>query len=70
MVVKYWGYFVAKLVAAGLLMRILWSFIRWLFPRRVYLDWQQSPFAHDLGYTSAMMLFFLMSAGLVYSTLR
>jgi hypothetical protein len=70
MVVRYWGFFVAKLAAAALPMGVLWSFIRWLFPRRVFADWQQSPFAHDLGYTSAMMLFFLACAGVLYLIIR
>src|SRR5215472_18037171 len=67
MVVRYWGFLVAKLGAAGLLMWAVWSGIRWSFPRRaVFLDSEQNPFAHDLGYTTAMMLFFLFCAGLVY----
>lgn len=52
----------AKLAAAAMLMGVLWSLIRWVFFR----DSGQNPFAHDLGYTSAMMLFFLASAGLLY----
>lgn len=59
---RYWGYLMAKLAAAAMLMGVLWSLIRWVFFR----DSGQNPFAHDLGYTSAMMLFFLASAGLLY----
>ena len=67
MVVRYWGFLMAKLAAAGLLMAVVWSLIRWLFPStRIFIDWEQSPFAHDLGYTTAMMLFFLACAGLLY----
>jgi hypothetical protein len=54
-----------KLAAAGLLMGSVWLLIRWMFPSTVFTDWE-SPFAHDLGYTTAMMLFFLACAGLLY----
>ncbi len=62
MVVRYWGFLIAKIAAACLPMWVLWRAIRWSFPR----ESEQSLFAHDLGYTSAMMLFFLVGAGLFY----
>ena len=64
---KYWGFLLAKLALAGLLMMAMWSAIRLFFPSQtVYLGQQLSPFMHDLGYTAAMMLFFPFCAGLVY----
>ncbi len=66
---KYWGYFIAKLAAAVLLMWAARSAIRMLFPRRaIFLDQPLEPFMHDLGYTSTMMLFFFFCAGLIYLT--
>ena len=62
MVVRYWGFLIAKLALACLPMWVLWRAIRWSFPR----ESEQSLFAHDLGYTSIMMLFFLIGAGLLY----
>ena len=64
---RYWGYFIAKLAAAALLMGAARSMIRMLFSRpAVFLDQPLQPFMHDLGYTSAMMLFFIFCAGLLY----
>ena len=64
---KYWGYLVAKLVVAVLLLQGLWLVIRLFFSQpSVFLGLEQRPFAHDLGYTTAMMFFFLVSAGVLY----
>jgi hypothetical protein len=59
MAVRYWGFLIAKLAAAGAPLWVLWSAIRWGFRR-------ESNFAHDLGYTMAMMFFFLACAGVLY----
>ena len=61
---KYWGYLVAKLVLAALLMRALWLAVRRFFA--VFLGLGPQPFAHDLGYTTAMMFFFLICVGILY----
>jgi hypothetical protein len=61
MIVKYWSYLLAKLVAAAWLMRMVWVVIRSFYPRA-----EPGLFATDLSYTTAMMFFFLFSAGLVY----
>ncbi len=64
---KYWGYLVAKLIGA---IALLWAVdygISRSFPRHTaVLYTQQDLFAHDLGYTTAMMLFFLFSIGVLY----
>ncbi|HLG99951.1 MAG TPA: hypothetical protein VKX49_26820 [Bryobacteraceae bacterium] len=62
MVVRYWGFLIAKLAAAAVPMWVLWSAIRWNYPRGSALGL----LAVDLGYTSAVMLFFLAGAGLLY----
>jgi hypothetical protein len=57
---KYWGYLLAKLiVAAGPI---------WLIGRAIRYIWgeQRDPFAHDLAYTTAMMLYFLFCVGVLY----
>ncbi len=57
---KYWAYLLAKLaVAAGFL---------WLLGRGIRLLFLPShnAFARDLSYTSAMMLYFLISVGVLY----
>jgi hypothetical protein len=70
MIVRYWGFFLAKLAASAALMWAVWSLIRRGFPHApVFLDSEQNPFAHDLGYTSAMMLFFLLCVGLAYAVI-
>lgn len=64
---KYWGYLTGKLLVAALLLRMLWSVIRlFLGQPPVFLGMEQRPFAHDLGYTTAMMFFFLICVGTLY----
>src|SRR5437879_3309050 len=64
---KYWSYFTAKLAAAGLLLWVVRAAIRRSFPRPTNILYaQQDPFAHDLWYTTLMMLFFLFCIGLLY----
>jgi hypothetical protein len=64
---KYWGFLLAKLVAAGLIIWAAWFAIALCFDRTaVYLGQELSPFTHDLGYTVAMMVFFPFCAGLLY----
>lgn len=63
---KYWGYLLAKLVAAGVLTAGIWEAIYLSFPRRVFFFSRPEPFAHDLGYTTVMMIFFLLGVGIFY----
>jgi hypothetical protein len=70
---KYWGFLLAKLAGAGLLIWAAWLAIAWCFPHRIYFKgnarfegYELSPFTHDLGYTAAMMVFFSFSVGLLY----
>ncbi len=57
---KYWGYCLAKLAVAWAFMWLLGRGIQLLFPPR------HDAFARDLAYTSAMMLYFLISVGVLY----
>jgi hypothetical protein len=72
---RYWSYLAAKLaVTGGFLYAIRYGVIK-LFPvpepfsfpyrERSYVPYD--PFAHDLGYTLVMMLFFLFAAGLLWA---
>jgi hypothetical protein len=65
MIMKYWGFLLLKLVAGALLMRFVW--------RAILLGFRDqdrfaglAPFGHDLGFTSAMLVFFLACFGVVY----
>jgi hypothetical protein len=65
---KYWGLLVAKLAAGVLFMRVLWVAIRVFFVGPVlFLGMEQKPFAHDLGFTTAMLVYFLACLGVVYA---
>jgi hypothetical protein len=61
---KYWGFFLAKLAAAVLLVGAVAVGIR---SYANFVGVEQDAFTHDLGYTSAMMFFFLFCAGLLYA---
>jgi hypothetical protein len=64
---RYWSFLAAKLVAAWGLLTLVWIGMHALWPEpepfmRVRLD----PFARDLGYTVAVMVFGLVAVGVVY----
>ena len=64
---KYWGFLLAKLSGAALLIWAVWLAIALCFPHRIYFkQYELSPFTHDLGYTVAMMIFFSFCTGLLY----
>ena len=64
---KYWGFLLAKLMAAFGVIWAAWFVVSLCFPRQaVFLDQELDPFTHDLGYTIAMMLFVTLCAGLFY----
>jgi hypothetical protein len=63
---KYWGYLLAKLAIAGLVLAAIWQGVYLTFPRHTIFFSNPEPFAHDLGYTTIMMVFFLVCAGVLY----
>jgi hypothetical protein len=68
MSMKYWGLLLAKLAAGVLFMRVLGVLIRACFSAPVlYLGMEQKPFGHDLGYTTAMLAYFLTGFGILYA---
>ena len=67
MTVKYWGYLLLKLAAAGVVMRVVWMAIVAGFRGTIaYPAFEQKPFGHDLGFTTAMLLYFLACFGLMH----
>jgi len=67
MTMKYWGYLLLKLVAGVLVMRLLLAAILMGFRGSVmYPGGAQKPFGHDLGFTTAMLLFFLACFGVLH----
>ena len=70
---KYWGYLLAKLAGAGLLIWAAWFAIAMCFPHSIHFKgnahfeaYELPAFTHDLGYTVAMMVFFSFCVGLIY----
>ncbi len=64
---RYWGFLLAKLAGAALLIWGAWLAIALCFPHRIYFkEYELTPFTHDLGYTAAMMVYFSFCVGLLY----
>src|ERR1700675_2721408 len=64
---RYWGFLLAKLAGAALLIWGAWFAITLCFPHRVYFkEYEYTLFTHDLGYTIAMMLYFTFCVGVLY----
>jgi hypothetical protein len=65
MIMKYWGFLLLKLAAGALVMRFVWRAILLGFRDQARFA-GLAPFGHDLGFTTAMLLFFLACFGVVY----
>jgi hypothetical protein len=64
---RYWAYFLGKLIAVVALSQGLYLALRRIFPPRQQFDYVDlDPFGHDLWYTVAISLWFLISCGLLY----
>ncbi|MEZ5351435.1 MAG: hypothetical protein R2762_02275 [Bryobacteraceae bacterium] len=64
---RYWAYLLAKLAAAWGLLFALWTGMHALWPEpEPFMRVRLQPFARDLGYTAAVMLFGLAAVGVVY----
>jgi hypothetical protein len=66
MIMKYWGFLLLKLVAGALVMSVVWRAIVVSFRGAVTAGFEQKPFGHDLGFTSAMLLYFLACFGVLH----
>jgi hypothetical protein len=68
---RYWGYFVAKLVAAGSILYGLLALLNWWFPpERPYFNYLPPRFGYNLPYTLLVMIWFLLVTGAVHFTIR
>jgi hypothetical protein len=65
MIMKYWGFLLLKLAAGALVMRFVWRAILLGFRDQARFA-GLAPFGHDLGFTTAMLVFFLACFGVVY----
>lgn len=64
---KYWAYFVAKLVVVAVFLRAVWDFMDRLIPEpQPLLHYRVSRYPQDLLWTSALFALFLLGVGLVY----
>jgi len=64
---KYWTYFVGKLVVVAIFLRAVWDFMNWVIPEPApFLYYRVSRYAQDLVWTSALFGLFLLGVGLVY----
>src|SRR5689334_20330214 len=65
---RYWGYFAGKIVAAGGTLWGLLALLNWKWPSAPpFYGYIPPRFGYDLGYTLAVMLWFLLSTGAVYA---
>lgn len=63
---KYWAYFGLKLAAAYGLLRLIWHLIEAVLPEpQVFLYTRLPRFGHDLPWTTAILLFWLLSIALL-----
>jgi hypothetical protein len=64
---KYWAYFVAKLVVVAVFLRAVWDLMDRLIPDpEPFLHYRVSRYPQDLLWTSALFGLFLLGVGLVY----
>lgn len=64
---KYWGWFVAKIVVAAALLLVIDQLIHASLPRPKPIFYSRpEPFTHDLAYTAVMMVFFLFCYGVLH----
>jgi hypothetical protein len=68
--VRYWGFLAVKLTAAAALLALAWKGFHSVWPQpEPFMKVQLEPFARDLGYTVAVMVFGLVSVGIIYLVL-
>jgi len=65
--VRYWGYLAAKVVVASTLLYGLLALLNWLWPPEPHFFSYIPPrFGYDLGYTLAVLVWFLLCTGALY----
>jgi len=64
---RYWAYLAAKIVVAGAAMFGILMLLNWYWPASPPFRTYQPPrFAYDLGYTFAVLVWFLLCVGTIY----
>jgi hypothetical protein len=68
---RFWALLVAKLALIAAVVGAGWWSLRALLPQpQTFLRVRLSPFGTDLGYTTAMLVLWLVGVGLVYLAIR
>jgi hypothetical protein len=63
---KYWAYFIAKIAAIAGLLRLVWVGMNRVLPEpETFLFHKVSRFSQDLPWTMALLIFWLLSLGLI-----
>lgn len=64
---RYWGILAGKIVAAAALLYALWSLMAAVYvPPEHIVKWRQSPFPHDLKWTTMVLVFHLLTQGVIF----
>jgi hypothetical protein len=64
---RYWGLLAAKFAAIGIFMLSVYAVLKAFWPMSDTVSrYGLAPFARDLGYTSVLMLLWLVGVGLAY----
>ncbi len=64
---RYWAYFVAKLIAAACVMSSLWWALNVLWPQAPpFFSYRPPRFGYDLSFTFAVLVWFLVACGTGY----
>jgi len=67
---RYWGYFAAKLVVAAASLYALLALLNWFWPASPnFFSYSPPRFGYDLGYTLAVLIWFLLCTGAVYAAI-
>jgi hypothetical protein len=65
---RYWAYFCVKVIAAAGVLSGLLALLNWFWPTEPkFLSYVPPRFGYDLGYTLAVLIWFLMCTGALYS---
>lgn len=64
---RYWAFFAAKILGAGAFSYGALRLMQWAWPEQQQFIYSYPPrFGHDLGYTLGILLWFVLSWGLLY----
>ena len=67
---RYWGFFAAKLAGAAASLYALLALLNWFWPASPnFFSYEPPRFGYDLGYTLAVLIWFLLCTGVVYAAI-